>query len=390
MRSFHVALRIGRELLRDRRTLAFMFLAPVIVMTLVYYAVAEDDVAKIGVASRGIARLFDGDLIAELDGDDDVEVVPLAIPDDETDPAVIDRLIRKAILAGAVDGVLYLDERLLVDRFDGKRGRLSIYVEGTRPLTTAAVLSSVAEAMDELAAQLPVVIDASCSAMCADSVNNKAMDLNKIYLYGSDDDRQIDYFLPVLPTFFVFFFTFVISAVTFQRERLQGTLERLAITPISFWEIIVGYVAGFFIFAGAQAVIILAYILALIDFPFGAGQVLSLLVVTTVTMGVALMFGLFASYLAANEFQALQFIPLVLLPQIFLSDIIWPIEGFPTFFRWISLCFPLTHASGAARDIMLRDKPLIDSWPQLLILVGFGLAMFGALALTARAKGKRR
>jgi len=387
--SFHwVSLRVIQEIFRDRRTLAFFFLAPIVVMTLIYYAVAEDEIVKVGVLSRGAARIFDYDLVSVLEADEDVEVVPLEIPDEETDPKTLEKLILKQLLEGKVDGVLYLDEKLLVDRFDMRRGTLHVYVEGSTPIITSAVFASIADAMDELAEALPVVIDASCSAECASSVNNKAMEMEKHYIYTNDDYRLVDYFLPVLPTFFVFFFTFIVSAITFQRERLRGTLERLLVAPISFFEIVAGYVGGFLIFVSLQSVIILGYILYLIKFDFSAYQVFSLGVVTLLTMLLALMTGLLVSFISANEFQALQFIPLIILPQIFLSDIIWDVERFPPFFRFISYFFPLTHSSAASREIMIRNLPLLETWPQLAVLTVFIVVVFFAMVAVANRKVK--
>ncbi len=386
MKAIWVALRVIQEILRDRRTLAFLFLVPVVVMTLIYYAIAEDEIVKVGVVTRGMARLFDMDFINELENDEDVEVISVDIPDEETDPVVLNKLITDQLLSGEADGILYLDEKLLIDRFSDEKGTLHVYVEGSRPLTTGIVLSSIAEAMDELSSRLPVVIDASCSSLCVESVNNKAMELEEHYIYGSEDYRQVDYFLPVLPSFFVFFFTFIISAITFQRERLRGTLERLEVAPISFWEVVIGYIGGFFIFVGLQSLVILTYILVLIEFDFSVTQVFSLFIITIITMLVALTLGLLASFLAANEFQAMQFIPLVIIPQIFLSDIIWDIGEFPKVFQWIAYIFPLTHASAAARDTMIRNQPLLHSWPQLVILIGFITLIMVAMAMVAKRK----
>jgi ABC-2 type transport system permease protein len=91
-----------------------------------------------------------------------------------------------------------------------------------------------------------------------------------------------------------------------------------------------------------------------------------------------------ASFLAANEFQALQFIPLVILPQLFLSDIIWSIEAFPRVFQWISKILPLTHANIAMRNVLLKNQSLWQSWQQLLALAGFFAAFLLFLLVTAR------
>jgi ABC-2 type transport system permease protein len=105
-------------------------------------------------------------------------------------------------------------------------------------------------------------------------------------------------------------------------------------------------------------------------------------------MLIALMLGLLASFMSANEFQALQFIPLVILPQIFLSDMIWDIQNFPKVFQWISYIFPLTHANHVARDVMIRNNSLMNSLPQIFILCGFVVLILGVMTAVARHKQK--
>ena len=378
-----IAWRIIREILRDRRTLAFFFLVPLIVMSLIYYALQEDETARLGVVSRGVMRLFEADLILTLE-EEDIELVSLDIPDEEIDPERLEQMIWTQLRTGQAEGILFLGEQLLEERFDGKRGRIDFYLEGSRPTLTASVVESVASVMDDLASSLPVVIDSSCSAFCANSVNIKPLDLEEHYLYGSEDYRLIDFFLPVFPPFFVFFFTFLISTITFQRERVRGTLERLLIAPVSFTQIVLGYVGGFIIFSGCQAAIILTFILSLIGFKITLTQIGAIAFLTFLMLLISLVLGLLASFLAANEFQALQFIPLVILPQIFLSDMIWSIDGFPKIFQWISLALPLTHANAAMRNVLLKQQNIWDSWPQLLTLSGFFFCILLLLVLVSR------
>lgn len=384
MTSRWIAWRIIREITRDRRTVAFLLLVPFVVMTLIYFAVAEDESVDVGVVTRGVARLFDADMIDAIESEDNVEIVSLDIPDEETDNAILKTLITNELKQGHADVILYMDEDLLRDRFDGKRGTLHVYIEGTHPTLTATGLSAIASAMDDLASSMPTVIDSSCSALCANSVNSLPMDLEEHYLYGSEDYRMIDYFLPVFPPFFVFFFTFILSTISFQRERVNGTLERLMVAPVSFTQIIIGYVGGFFLFATVQASIILTYVLFLVSFSFTIAQVISIAVITILMMLIGLMLGLLASFVANNEFQAIQFIPLVILPQIFLSDMIWDIESFPWAFQLLSVPLPLTHANGAMRDILLKDMTLLQSWPEISTLVGFVVFILLALLWVGR------
>jgi ABC-2 type transport system permease protein len=384
MKARWIALRVIQEIVRDRRTLAFFLVVPVLVMTLVYYAIYQDEVAKVAVLSRGMARLFSYDLERALQKEKNVAVTPLPIPDEEQDPAVLERLIRDAMRRRVVDGVLYFPERLITDRFDGKAGTLLLYVEGSRPTLTGTVGSAVGNAMSDLAAALPVVIDAQCSARCANSVNNKAIDLKKVYLYGDEDYRLVDFFLPVLLPFFVFFFTFLLSTITFQRERVRGTLERLLISPITFTDIVLGYLGGFFLFSTLQMSIVLTYILLLITYPVTFWQVASLVAVSLAVMMTGLLLGLLVSFQAHNEFQAVQFIPLVILPQIFLSDMIWSLDSFPAPFRWFAMLLPLTHANAIARDLMLKQQPLWALWPNLLALAALFATVLTLLGWAGR------
>ncbi len=371
MRARWIAQRIINEIMRDHRTVAFLLLVPIVVMTLIYFAVYEDETVEIGVVTRGVARLYDGDLVRAIDNEDNVDIAYLDISDDELDREKLVKLFYQQLSTKKADAILFLDQSLLIDRFDGRKGTLHIYLEGTHPTVTAASLGAIASAMDDLASSLPTVIDASCSALCADSVNSKPMELVEHYLHGSDDYRMIDYFLPVFPPFFVFFFTFIIATVVFQRERLNGTLERLMIMPMGFGTIITGYLLGFLLFGTVQAVIVLAYVLLLISFPITALQIFGIGVVTLFMMVIGLLLGLLASFSARNEFQAVQFIPLVILPQIFLSDMIWDINNFPLFFRILSYPLPLTHANGIMRDLLLKDLTLLQAWPGILILTGY-------------------
>jgi ABC-2 type transport system permease protein len=375
-----IALRVILEIVRDRRTLAFFFLVPVAVMSLVYLALFQDETARIAVVARGQARLFVYDLERALEQEKDVVVVPLDIPDDERDPKRIQADIEQALRTGQADGVLYFEEQLLADRFSGKRGTLHLYLEGSRPTLTGLVASAVGDAADDLAAALPVVIDSECSAKCANSVNVKPLEIAKHYLYGSEDLRLIDFFLPVLVPFFVFFLTFILSDITFQRERVRGTLERLLISPVSLPQVVLGYMTGFLLFSLPQTAIVMAYLLALIGFPVSAGQIGDLCVITLLMQLIALLLGLLVSFAAGNEFQAVQFIPLVILPQVFFGDMIWSIDRFAAPFRWFALLLPLTHADIATRNVMLKGQALWQSWPHLLALVA--MLVVGLLLLS--------
>ncbi|MDO7640548.1 MAG: ABC transporter permease [Reinekea forsetii] len=384
MKALVVARRLIREIVRDRRTLAFFFMAPLIVMSLMYYALLDGGKANVALVTKGAMDLFRDDLEQTLAAEPDINLIAIALNDELSDPKQISDRILTRVKSGEFDAVLYLSEQLLVDRFDGKAGDLTLFLEGSRPTRTGNALGAISSAMDNLAGSLPVVIDAQCSALCANSVNIQPMNLQKIYAYGSEDLSVVDFFLPVFPPFFVFFFTFIISAITFQRERVSGTLERLLISPLGFNNVVIGYVMGFALFASIQAIIVLSFVLALIDMPLSAYQIMVVGLITFSLLLVGLTLGLLASYLAKNEFQAIQFIPIVILPQIFLADMIWSIDDFPPVFQWLSVIMPLTHANQAMREVLLKGVSVWQIANNLLILALMFIFLVSAMTLISK------
>ena len=151
----------------------------------------------------------------------------------------------------------------------------------------------------------------------------------------ADQQGVLDRVAPVLMAVFAMFFTFILTGVSFLRERSQGTLERLLTTPVGRGDILVGYLLGFLVFAAIQSVVILLFtILALqVSYRSDLWQIFVLPMVLTV---VSVNLGIFISTFARNEFQVVQFIPIILAPQIFLSGIILPVEQMPGYFQAIA------------------------------------------------------
>ena len=161
-----------------------------------------------------------------------------------------------------------------------------------------------------------------CTSSIAKSTEKNDVSIMKPevnYLHGSKDFTMFDGLGPVLIGFFTFFFVFILSGVSFVRERLSGTLERLLSTPVRRWEIVAGYIIGFGIFAFIQSIIIVSFSVYILDL-YVAGSIWLTLLITCMLSLTALTLGTFLSAYANNEFQMIQFIPLVIVPQIFFLD----------------------------------------------------------------------
>ena len=193
----------------------------------------------------------------------------------------------------------------------------------------------------------------------------------------------LDRVAPGLLAVFVMFFTFVLTGVGFLRERSQGTLERLQTTQVGSIDIMVGYMLGFLIFAAVQTAVILLFTVYVLQVAY-EGSLFEITAILFLIVTVAVSLGIFISSFANNEFQVVQFIPIVIAPQIFLSGLIVPVEQMPTLFEWFSTVLPLTYAVDGLREVMLRGTSLADVWPDVAVLAAFSAALLTAAVATLR------
>jgi ABC-2 type transport system permease protein len=244
----------------------------------------------------------------------------------------------------------------------------TVTVEGSDPTRTGAIVSQVEGAIVHVLLDVPITAFVKVS-----------------YLYGGPDYTLLDYLAPVLIALFAFFFIFLLSTVSFLRERTSGTLERLLATPLTRGELVLGYLGGFALFALLQALVILAFTVFVLKVQY-RGNLATIFIVEAVLVVGAVSLGLAISAFARNELQAVQFVPLVLLPQVFLSGLLVPVDQLNTVLRPISAVMPLTYANEALRSVMVKGYSLAD--PLILrdigILAAFAVVMAGTAVLSIR------
>lgn len=198
-----------------------------------------------------------------------------------------------------------------------------------------------------------------------------------------DEIGILDRLAPALIATFALFFVFLLTGISFLRERSQGTLERVMASPVSRLDMVVGYLGGFILFAAAQSLIILLFTIFVLDIQY-RGSLWQIFVFQLAITVVALNLGLFVSAFARNEFQVIQFIPLVIIPQVLLSGVLLPTDQMPAYLRGLSKVLPLTFAVDGLNGIMLQGKTLLDVGWDLLILVGFAAVSILLGAMTIR------
>jgi len=202
-------------------------------------------------------------------------------------------------------------------------------------------------------------------------------------LHGRDSD--FDTFGPQLLGIFPLIVMFLVTSVATLRERTNGTLERLLTMPMGKADFVFGYAIAFGLAAVVQALVVSGLCFG----PYGMtvrGQAWLIVVVAVLDALLGMALGLSLSALATTEFQAVQFMPAVILPQLLLCGIIVPRAELPAFLHWISYLLPMSYAVDATQQLSshaaVTTQFLVD-----VVVVGAFLVV--ALALGASTLRRR-
>ncbi|HEY4431659.1 MAG TPA: ABC transporter permease [Paenibacillus sp.] len=350
MRIRAITLRILRQFIHDKRTMALMFIAPLLVlslMSLVFNGKAYEP--KIGVSGVPLNMS-----VALKEQNATVKEYASA------------ELGKSALVEGKIDALITLDGK------GGDSGVIpQVLLEGSNPTANKAVIMTLQQLSQKL---LP---DAEKQLQLQPQIS---------YLYGSENMKTIDRFGPIMIGVFIFFFVFLIAGVSFLRERTTGTLERLLSTPLKRWEIVLGYVCGFGIFTVFQALLISWFSIQILGImmtgSFGYVMLITLLLSMT-----ALTLGTLLSAFATNELQMIQFIPLIIVPQVFLSGL-FPLDTLPQWLQRVGYATPIYYGSEALMGIMIRGKGWSAIALDVYILIGFSL-LFMLLNVLALRKHRK-
>lgn len=190
---------------------------------------------------------------------------------------------------------------------------------------------------------------------------------------------------PALLGVFPFIIMFIITSITTLRERTGGTMERLMALPIGKLDFIVGYMLAFGLLAIVQAGLASAVLLYGLGLNIaGPNWFLVVMALADALLGTAL--GLFLSAFARTEFQAVQFMPAFVLPQLLICGLLVPLAHTPDLLQTIAYCLPMTYAVDALQTIVHNTDITNDAWRDLYVVTGFVVAaiLLGALTLRRR------
>ena len=194
----------------------------------------------------------------------------------------------------------------------------------------------------------------------------------------------IDYFGPMLLAIFPAVVMFLVTSVATLRERTGGTLERLMTTPLAKADFLFGYAIAFAVAAAIQATIVTAWAVWVCGMNV-QGRIWELIAVAVLDAVLGSSMGLAASSVARTEFQAVQMMPAVIIPQLIVCGLVMPRGQMPGVLEWISNVVPFTYALEATGAIA-QGGGLIDSGVEVLVVLGFVGLSLGAGVLTLKRR----
>jgi ABC-2 type transport system permease protein len=320
-----------RELVRDRRTLAMLVILPLLLLIIFGYAanfyVSSVKAAVVGPQAEQVAQQLPSFF----------HVTTVAPSDTQADA---ERLLR--------------DAKVDVALVTGQTPTLAL-VDGSNLFAAQSIVG----------------------------VLNKAGTSVKTQVLYNPDLKTSWVMVPAIIGLILTFIGTIITSIGLVREREAGTLEQLAVMPIKPSTVILGKITPYFLLASLDMIIVTVLGVLLFGVPFN-GNVLAFALGGALFLFVVLGIGVFISTISQTTGQAIQTAFFVLMPQILLSGMIFPLEAMAAGVRWIGYLLPLTYFTIISRGVMLRGAPISSMWYAYVILAIMAAVVFTAATLRFR------
>ncbi|WP_019769222.1 ABC transporter permease [Streptococcus sobrinus] len=361
MRILAISKRIIKEMLRDKRTLALMFVAPIIIMWLMNVMFSVNTTTDVTIARVDTS----GQVVKNLQDTKHVTLKNYTSL----------KQAKADMKTGQVDAVLTQkgDKELKVRYANTDATKTTMIRQVLKAAIAKDLTSQLADGMKQLTTKLKQ-IQASLPPQMQTQKPLASQQVSKVslkesYNYGDKDSNFFNKMIPIMMGFIVFFFVFLISGMALLKERTSGTLDRLLATPVKRSDIVFGYLLAYGLLAVVQTLVIVFATIWLLDIEV-VGNVAYVILVNVLMALVVLAFGILLSTLAKSEFQMMQFIPLVVIPQFFFSGLI-PLDSMASWVRVIGKFLPLPYSGDALTKVMMRGQGLSAVSTDIWVLLFF-------------------
>jgi ABC-2 type transport system permease protein len=352
---------------RDPMALFFTVLIPMIQLLMIGFAINTNvrDIPTVvydGAQTQESRRLLD-----RFVNSDDFKIVKYVTSDDDLNREIISGRARagvkippdysRRLLAGQTASVLVL--------VDGSES--SVAGEALNVANAIALRESLERALSVTAIRQTLPVEARPKVLF------------------NPDSRSANFLIPGMIAVLMQMMTVLLTAIAIVRERERGTLEQLYMTPIKPLGLMIGKIVPYAVVAYAELILLLVFMRGAFGVPIRGNLFLLILLVTPFILTM-LGFGLLISTRARTYQEATQAAFGTMMPSIFLSGYIFPIDTMPQFFQWLSRIIPTTYLIEIFRGIILRGAELQDLWKHGLILTVMSIIMITVSALRFRKK----
>ncbi|TQF69475.1 ABC transporter permease [Rhodococcus spelaei] len=320
-----------RELGRDRRTLAMLVALPLLLLVVFGFAanftVSTLDVTVVGPGADAVASRIASDAQT-------AQVLHVST----VDPSGTDATARDALRDDVSDLAIVTGS-----------GKPMVYIDGSN-------------------------LFAAQSAKIAVAKMGPAVESEVLY---NPDLKTSWVMVPAIIGLILTFIGTIITSIGLVKEREAGTLEQLAVMPFSPAEVILGKITPYFLLAALDMIVVTVLGMWIFSVPFN-GNVLIFALGAAIFLFVVLGIGVFISTISKTTGQAIQAAMMVLLPQILLSGMIFPLNAMAAGVRWIGYLLPLTYFTKISQGVMLRGAGLNTLWGPIVVLIVMAVVIFGA------------
>jgi len=336
-----LAKRVIRQIAGDKRTIALLLVAPLLILTLLYLLLSDTSyIPTIAVDADKLPP----PIVTAL-GEQDINLVDIS-----TDGIDIERYLKDN---RDIDAVLTAQ---------GANLRIAMYESSTK---SGSAMKAIQDAIASI---------------------NPAGQMDVSFLIGDTDDSLFDSMGYVFFGVISFFLTFIVSGMALVRERSSGTLERMMMTPVTRLSIIGGYTLGFSVFAVLQSVILVVFSIYALGL-HTEGNILWVIAIMLLLAIAAVSFGELISIFSNSEFQVVQLIPIAIIPQIFFSGLI-PLDTIPYNLGYLCYIMPIYYGCAAIKEVMLLGHGFDYIYPFLIALLIY-IVVLGALNTIALKKYRK-
>jgi ABC-2 type transport system permease protein len=356
-RAVSVARKEFLHIFRDPATLFFALFIPVLELFMLGYAI-DTNVRQVSTVVLDEAKTQESrELLQQLESSDTFRILDY--------PVYNDLELTRAIVAGKARIGIKIPEDYSRQLLAGMRpAQVLLLVDGSESSVASAGLS-VGEA---------ITVREALDRALTPTGQQLRVEARPRVLFNPDT-RSPNFFIPGLMVVMCQMMAIMLSANAIVREKENGTLEQLFMTPVRAGELILGKLVPYLLLTFLEFCTILMLMRTVFRVPVH-GAVLTLLALALPFVFAMLGLGLWISTRVSTREAAGQMAMGTMMPSIFLSGYVFPLDSMPRFFWWLSQVIPTTWLIDAARGVILRGAGWRELWPHALVLWGMGAAVF--------------